>query len=104
MTELTPGTHVLAAPNRLVTETRSDFRNAAVRMIEQVARDSRTIIVDLAATSEIDATGLGTLVAVQNRARQYGLNVRLRNVTEEVRTLLALTELNHLFEFDRGGE
>ena len=88
---------IVIAPARLVAETRADFRNAAVSMMESMGRGARTITLDLAMTREVDATGLGTLVAIQNRARQFGLTVRLANVTEEVLTLLALTELLHLF-------
>jgi anti-anti-sigma factor len=88
---------IVIAPMRLVAETRAEFRNAAVRMIESMAREARTITLDLAATREVDATGLGTLVAIQNRARHFGLSVKLANVREEVLTLLALTELLHLF-------
>jgi len=88
---------VLTAPTRLVAETRAEFRNAAVSMIESMAREARTITLDLAVTREMDATGLGTLVAIQNRAKQFGLSVKLVNVTDEVLTLLALTELLHLF-------
>lgn len=88
---------ILTAPMRLVAETRAEFRNAAVSMIESVPREARTITLDLAATREMDATGLGTLVAIQNRAKQFGLSVKLANVRQEVRALLALTELLHLF-------
>lgn len=92
---------VLAAPMRLVAETRADFRNAAVSLIEQVKHDARSITLDLAATRELDATGLGTLVAIQSRAKQYRIGVRLVNVTDEVYTLLALTELVQLFVIER---
>jgi anti-anti-sigma factor len=92
---------VVIAPARLVAETRAEFRNAAVSMIELIGREARTITLDLAATRQVDATGLGTLVAIQNRAKQFGLSVKLANVTEEVLALLALTELLHLFVIER---
>jgi anti-anti-sigma factor len=92
---------IVTAPVRLVAETRAEFRNAAVAMIESARRDARTITLDLAATREVDATGLGTLVAIQNRAKEYGMRVKLANVTDEVVTLLALTELVHLFVVER---
>lgn len=92
---------ILTAPPRLVAETRAEFRNAAVSMIESLGREARTITLDLAATREMDATGLGTLVVIQNRAKQFGLSVKLANVTEEVFTLLSLTELLHLFVVER---
>jgi len=88
---------ILTAPSRLVAETRAEFRNAAVSMIESMAREVKVITLDLAITREVDATGLGTLVAIQSRAKQFGMKVKLTNVTEEVLTLLALTELLHLF-------
>jgi anti-anti-sigma factor len=88
---------ILTAPSRLVAETRAEFRNAAVSMIESMAREAKVITLDLAITREMDATGLGTLVAIQSRAKQFGMTVKLTNVTEEVLTLLALTELLHLF-------
>lgn len=88
---------ILTAPIRLVAETRAEFRNAAVSAIETAGREAKLIILDLAATREMDATGLGTLVAIQNRAKQSGMTVKLVNVTEEVLALLALTELLHLF-------
>lgn len=92
---------VLAAPVRLVAETRAEFRNAAVNVIEQVRHEAKSITLDLAATRELDATGLGTLVAIQSRAKQYRIGVRLVNVTDEVYTLLALTELIPLFVIER---
>ena len=92
---------IVAAPTRLVAETRAEFRNASVKMIEASRRDTRTITLDLAATREVDATGLGTLVAIQTRAKEYGLSVKLANVADEVMTLLALTELLHLFVVER---
>jgi anti-anti-sigma factor len=88
---------VVPAPVRLVAETRAEFRRAAVRMIESMGREAKTITLDLALTRQMDATGLGTLVAIQTRAREFGVTVKLVNVTEEVLTLLALTELLHLF-------
>jgi anti-anti-sigma factor len=88
---------IVTAPPRLVAETRAEFRNAAVRMIESMGREARTITLDLAVTREMDATGLGTLVAIQTRAKEFGVSVKLVNVTEEVLALLSLTELTHLF-------
>jgi anti-anti-sigma factor len=91
---------ILTAPTRLVAETRAEFRNVAVSLIEATAREAKSIALDLAATREMDATGLGTLVAIQSRAKQLGMTVKLLNVTEEVMTLLALTELLHLFDVE----
>jgi anti-anti-sigma factor len=92
---------ILVAPRRLVAESRAEFRNAAVSVLESAGREAKWLTLDLAETRELDATGLGTLVAIQSRAKQYGVSVRLTNVKEEVHALLALTELVHLFVIER---
>ena len=45
------------------------------------------------------ASGLGILVLVQKRARERGLSSRLLNTQHNIRSLLALTKLEGLFEF-----
>jgi hypothetical protein len=48
---------------------------------------------------DVDASGLGILVLVQKRARERGLSTRLLNTQHNIRSLLALTKLEGLFEF-----
>jgi anti-anti-sigma factor len=54
--------------------------------------------VDLGATSEMDASGLGVLVLLQKRARERGLTTRLLNASRSIREMLQLTRLDSLFE------
>jgi len=58
--------------------------------------------VDLGATVEIDASGLGVLILLQKRARERGLVTRLVNVPSLVKQLLAETKLAPLFDVERG--
>ena len=90
----------LIAPSRLVAETRVDFRCAALESLER-AEESGTgaLAIDMAGTRDVDASGLGILVLVQKRARERGLLTRLVNAQTNVRSLLALTKLEGLFEF-----
>lgn len=90
---------VLSAPSRIVSETRTEFRKAALDFVEQSKQVSApAVCVDLSETTEVDASGLGILVLIQKRARELGLAIRLLNVPSQVRYLLALTKLDHLFE------
>lgn len=94
-------TEVLAAPERLVTETRLAFRRAALDHVERaVAESAVRIYVDLGATTDIDASGLGVLVLLQKRARERMIATRLLNAGASVRQMLLLTKLDYLFELN----
>jgi len=89
----------LGAPERLVSETRVVFRQAALAYVDESARDDRPCVdIDLGGTIEIDASGLGILVLIERRARAHGLRTRLLGTQEPVRRLLALTKLDELFD------
>ena len=91
---------VLTAPERIVSDTRADFRRVALEFVEKVHTDHGTAAaVDLSRTAEVDASGLGILVLVQKRAKELGVTLVLSKVPVQVRYLLTLTKLDHLFEF-----
>jgi anti-anti-sigma factor len=95
------GAHVLAAPERLVTETRLEFRRTALEHVERTVQEARPrIYVDLSAIREIDASGLGVLVLIQKRARERMIATRLMHAGAEVRSMLLLTKLDYLFELE----
>ena len=91
---------VLAAPTRLVAETRVDFRCAALEHVGRMgALGPGALTIDLTQTTDLDASGLGILVLIQKRAREQGLVTRLKSASERIRNLLLLTRLDFLFEF-----
>ncbi len=91
---------VLVAPPRLVAETRVDFRCAALDSLERAGESGTpSLAIDMTETRDVDASGLGILVLVQKRARERGLVTRLMHTQHNVRSLLALTKLEGLFEF-----
>jgi anti-anti-sigma regulatory factor len=51
-------------------------------------------------TTEMDASGLGILVVVQKKAKELGIRMRITGAPQQVRYLLLLTKLEHLFEFE----
>ena len=88
----------LVPPTRLIAETRSEFRRVALEYVAlAVARGEKRITVDLSATTEIDASGLGILLFVNTRATEQGLTTHLVRVPREVMGLLDLTKLTQIF-------
>jgi anti-sigma B factor antagonist len=81
-----------------------DVRNVGhVRtVLQQVIDNSRgDIVIDLAGLDMIDAAGLGMLTAAHVRAERAGRRLVLRNCSDDVRRVLAVTRLNRLFHIDR---
>ena len=94
-------TDILNAPSRLVADTRLDFRRAALEHLERTIQKGATrVVVDLAHTTEIDASGLGVLVLLQKRARERMIATRLLHAPVSVKQMLELTRLDYLFELE----
>ena len=55
--------------------------------------------IDMRATQEVDASGLGTLVVIQKRARERGVATLLIGAQDSIRSLLTATRLAPLFDF-----
>jgi anti-sigma B factor antagonist len=65
--------------------------------IDQTVTEGRPrIVVDLSEVSFMDSSGLGTLIAGLKKARQAGGDVRITGVTQQVATVLALTNLDRV--------
>ncbi len=91
---------MLSAPVRLVAETRVDFRSAVLEKLSQAGEShGGSLLIDMTETRDIDASGLGILVLVQKRARERGIPICLRNPQQQIRSLLAMTKLEGLFQY-----
>jgi anti-anti-sigma factor len=93
-------TENLAAPEHLGLQSRTDFRQQAVSLLDRLPEGSGRLVVDLSATRQVDSAGLGALMLIQRRAAERGQIVILRNANEELRFLLVLTRLDDLFQLD----
>lgn len=81
-----------------------DVRNVAqVRTVLQdvIAAAEGDIIVDMSGVEMIDAAGLGMLTAAHLRAERAGRHLVLRNCSDDVRRVLAVTHLNRVLHIDR---
>jgi len=88
----------LMAPDSLGLDTRNEFRQAAVALLEEMPEGLGRLVVDLGSTRRVDSVGLGALMLVQRRAMERRQVVSLEHPSDEVRWLLILTKLADLFE------
>lgn len=89
----------LAAPFRLTSDHRLEFRRAVLESLEAAAAGGdASVAIDLARTIEMDASGLGVLVLLQKRARERGMRTRLVNTPRAVQDMLQMTRLDSLFD------
>src|SRR5438445_11436961 len=58
----------------------------------------RLVVLDLAEVDTIDAAGLGNFIFLKTLACVAGMDFKLMNVTERVRELLNVTQLDPVFE------
>ena len=102
--KLMAATHViereLQAPPKLGLESRSEFRHAAITVLEQLPEGDSRLAIDLSPTRQVDSAGLGALMLIQRRAAERRQGIVLRHASDEIRFLLALTKLSDLFEFE----
>ena len=71
--------------------------------ITEAVDGGRTRVVgDLAAVGFMDSSGLGVLIAGLKKARQQGGDLRITGVTQQVATVLQLTNLDRVLQAHDG--
>ena len=93
---------ILAAPEMSNLGSRTEFRRIASELLDQLPEGGGRLIIDLAATRQVDSAGLGALMLIQRKAADRRQTVCLRGVNDELRFLLVLTKLDDLFELEGG--
>jgi anti-anti-sigma factor len=88
------------APEHLGLETRTQFRQSAVALLDQLPERVGRLVIDLRGTRTVDSAGLGALMLVQRRASERRQVVVLKRPNDELRFLLVLTKLDDLFEVE----
>ncbi len=72
-----------------------EFRQEVYRLIEQ---DCKQVVVDLSYVEHINSLGLGGLIATMTSLRREGGDLKLCAPQENVRKVLKITRLDHVFE------
>lgn len=90
---------VLRCDGRLTMVAAPALKSAIDEVVESGATH---VVIDLSETSFVDSSGLGALVAGLKRARQAGGDLRIAEPQEQVRMVLALTNLDRILQpFDK---
>ncbi len=90
---------VVSVPSTLTVVEAVEFEQQVKRhCLSQPAPE--TIIIDLSQTQFIDSSGLGALVICYRTCHTKSIAMVLRGVQEQVRMVLALTDLEQLFTFE----
>jgi anti-sigma B factor antagonist len=82
---------VVHVPNVLIAKNREDLKN---RVVEEIDRGERRLLIDFSDTQYVDSSGLGLLVSLTKRLAAVGGELCLANLNEDLRTLLALSKLD----------
>ncbi len=98
MAKSSPTTQQYVAPETLGLETRDRVRKDAIKLLDGMLEGNGRLVIDLAATTNVDSAGLGTLMLIQRHAADRRQSVSLANASDEIRFLLMLTKLDELFE------
>jgi anti-sigma B factor antagonist len=78
---------------RIVNGERASLREAVDSQL-----DARSVVLDIARVSAIDASGLGLMLSLRKHAEQKGVGIKLMNVSKFVNQVLEITRLDTVFE------
>lgn len=84
---------VLRCAGRITVEDSAELREAVL-----TPPDIRTVVLDLAGVTSVDAAGLGTLVSLRNWATETGVQFKLMNLAPLVEQVLEITNLKEHFD------
>ena len=82
---------------QLVVENRLELKQCVV---DELGRGERKFRIDFRAAGYVDSSGLGTLVSLSKRIRELHGELRLANLSKDLRSLFQLTRLDALFQID----
>jgi anti-anti-sigma factor len=87
------------APEALGLDTRLEVRESVTRELDAMP-EGGVLTVDLAGTKRVDSAGLSALMLIQRHATDRSQRIVLKDPSDEMRFLLALTLMTDLFEIE----
>ncbi len=93
---------LVVAPTQLGLESRNEFRQVASALIDHTAGGTGRFVIDCSRLRSIDSAGLNALIIIQRRAANRRIRVFLRDLEDDLQSLLVLTKLDDLFELQDG--
>lgn len=92
---------VVEVHGQLVVGNRRELRQ---HVLEALEGGARKFVIDFAATSYIDSSGLGVLVHLSKKIREQGGDIRIANLNEDLKSLFELTRLDTVFQIAESRE
>ena len=86
---------VVDVEGQLIVGNRTELKT---KVLEELERGARKVLIDFARTGYIDSSGLGVLVSLSKKIREQGGELRLANLNDDLKTLFELTKLDTLFQ------
>jgi anti-sigma B factor antagonist len=90
-------TLVMGLQGQLVTRTYPTLKE---RVLKELERGEKKFVIDFSQTSYIDSTGLGALVSLLKKVDRQGGELRLTNLSGEIKSLFTMTKLDAMFALD----
>ena len=92
---------VVEVEGQLIVGNRQDLKQ---KVLDEVEKGARKVLIDFSRTGYIDSSGLGVLVSLAKRIRDAGGELRLASLHDELQTLFELTKLDTLFQISKTRE
>jgi anti-sigma B factor antagonist len=92
---------VVEVDGQLIVGNRQELKQ---RVLEEIEKGARKVLVDFARAGYIDSSGLGVLVSLAKKIRETGGDLRLANLNDDLQTLFELTKLDTLFQISDSRE
>ncbi len=73
------------------------FKEQMVKLIDQ---KNGNITLDCTDLTYIDSTGLGVLIIILKRVREYGGRIRITNLKPYIKKIFVITELDKVFNIE----
>ena len=87
-----------------IVNTETETLRNAVYLQSDTQSDVRTVVLDLARVSTVDAGGLGVLLELRTLVQSKGIGFKLMNVSKLVGRVLEISRLDTVFEVTSGVE
>ena len=92
---------IVEVEGQLIVGNRQELKQ---KILDELEKGQRKVLVDFARTGYIDSSGLGVLVSLAKKIRDLGGDLRLANLNDDLQTLFELTKLDTLFQISETRE
>ncbi len=90
---------VICMPQRFTVTEAVAFKQRCQLFFEEHP-EVQLLVLDFAQTEFVDSSGIGALVICQRLSQSHDTQMRLRNLAEQVGMVLAMTELDKVFQIE----